>query len=206
MEGLDNSTSLKDSNPCWEYFRESKALCDYRRKARVRTLKQHQNISVLHAFYLSHFKLVLISSRVSLQLLWWQLTLSWEMSKARDSAPGTRHNLHSESGKWGRFFNSPQAECGSDGPPHVFLSWAEGQQIYQDWRFLAGHTRMVTGKHSSLKTTISCITSLMSRKSVLSLLILMTAKHCSTSFTAVIHSKQPSVKLSFQQQKSFKNY
>lgn len=92
---------FKSSNPVLEHFRESKALCDNRRKARVRTLKQHQDVSVLHALYLSHFKLVLISSQVSLQLLWWQLTLSWKMSKGRDSAPGTRHDLHAESGRWG---------------------------------------------------------------------------------------------------------
>lgn len=34
MERLDNAAYLKDSNPFGEYLRESKAICDYKRKAR----------------------------------------------------------------------------------------------------------------------------------------------------------------------------
>lgn len=68
MGRLDNTTYLKDSNPFWEYFRESKHYVTI--GERVRSLKQPQNISVLHALNVSHFKGALISSQVSLQLLW----------------------------------------------------------------------------------------------------------------------------------------
>lgn len=63
------ASSLKHSYPFWGHFRESscrKALYDF--MARARTLKQHQNIhsSVFHVLYLFSFKLVIISSQVSL--------------------------------------------------------------------------------------------------------------------------------------------
>jgi len=104
--------SLKHSNPFWGHFRESfcsKALYDYSSMARVRTLRQHQNIhiSVLHALYLFSFKLVIISSQASLQPLWWQITLLWKMSKDIDSAPGVIHDLHAVSMQWGRFLKLP---------------------------------------------------------------------------------------------------